>query len=150
MPLPIRTTIEDIQAVCGYLAKKPTGATLKEAKAVLDSKRLDGRKLTALKFWGLIEDQDRLKLTPKGREAVRDDGAHQATTLASVVAAVAPYNAIIERAVHSDIDSITALDVAAHWHDHFGDQEAGGCGEQTGRNEVPGVLPAAENAHVRE
>ena len=95
MALPIRTTVEDIQAVCGYLAKKPTGADLKEAKAVLDSKVLDGRKLSALKFWGLIENQERLKLTTKGREAVRDQGAKQHHVLAS------------------------ALDVAAHWHDHF-------------------------------
>ena len=35
---PIRTTVADIQAICGYLAKKPTGATLKEARAVIDSK----------------------------------------------------------------------------------------------------------------
>ena len=45
MSLPIRTTIEDIDAVCDYLVKKPTGATFAEAKAVLDKKRLDGRKL---------------------------------------------------------------------------------------------------------
>ena len=70
MALPIRTTVENIQSVCGYLAKKPTGATLKEAKAVLDAKALDARKISALKFWGLIEDQERLKLTPRGRARV--------------------------------------------------------------------------------
>ena len=74
MTLPICTTVEDIQAVCGYLPRKPPGATLKEAKAVLDSKILDRRKLSAFKFWGLIEDQDRLKLTPRRREAVQDHG----------------------------------------------------------------------------
>ena len=74
MTLLICTTVEDIQAVCGYLARKPPGATLKEAKAVLDSKILDSRKLSAFKFWGLIEEQDRLKLTPRGREAFQDHG----------------------------------------------------------------------------
>ena len=122
MSLPIRTTVEDIQAVCGYLAKKPTGATLKEAKAVLDSKTLDGRKLSALKFWGLIEDQERLKLTPRGRAAVRDHGAQQHIVLAEVISGIAPYKAVIERAAHRDEESLTALEVAAHWHDHFKDQ----------------------------
>ena len=122
MSFPIRTTVEDVQAVCGYLAKKPTGATVKEAKAVLDSRKLDGRKLTAMKFWGLIENQERLKLTHIGREAVRDEGSNQATVLAEVIKNVAPYNAIIERAGHSDLESITALDVAAHWHDHFSEE----------------------------
>ncbi len=119
MALPIRTTVEDIQAVCGYLAKKPTGADLKEAKAVLDSKVLDGRKLSALKFWGLIENQERLKLTTKGREAVRDQGAKQHHVLASVILGINPYRAIIERAAHRSEESLSALDVAAHWHDHF-------------------------------
>ena len=122
MSLPIRTTMEDVQAVCGYLAKKPTGATLKEAKAVLDPKRLDGRKLMAMKFWGLIEDQDRLKLTLRGREAVRDEGVKQATVLAQVIKGVAPYNSIIERAAHAKLASITALDVAAQWHEHFSEE----------------------------
>ena len=67
MTLPIRTTLDDIDAVCGYLATKPTGATQAEAKAVLDKRRLDGRKLAAMKFWGLIEDAgDKLKITELG------------------------------------------------------------------------------------
>lgn len=122
MALPIRTTVEDIQKVCSYLEKKPTGATLKEAKAVLDSKTLDGRKLSALKYWSLIEDQERLKLTQKGREAVRDHGSNQIAVLAGVIKDIAPYRAIIERAAHSEQKSLSTTDVAAHWHDHFKDQ----------------------------
>src|SRR5262249_45491162 len=45
MPLPIRTGPADIEAICGYLITKPTGATPAEARAVLDDKALDGRKL---------------------------------------------------------------------------------------------------------
>ena len=126
MALPIRTTVEDIQKVCSYLAKKPTGATLKEAKAVLDSKALDGRKLSALKFWGLIEDQERLKLTEKGRKAIRGHGSHQIVVLAGVVKDISPYKVIIERAAHTQQESITTTEVAAHWHDHFKDQVSKG------------------------
>jgi len=68
MALPIRTTIEDVQAVCAFLAKKPTGATPAEARKILDEKYLDGRKLAALKLWKLIDEQDgRLKITEEGR-----------------------------------------------------------------------------------
>lgn len=124
MSLPIRTTLEDILDVCNYLASKPTGATLKEAKAILDPKRLDGRKLSALRFWGLIEDHDdRMKITASGRELLKGDenGAH---VLSKVIRNTAPYSAIVERAAHRHEDTLSTTDVAAHWHDHFRDQVA--------------------------
>jgi hypothetical protein len=52
--LPVKTTIEDVQQIVGYLRTKPTGATLEEAKAILTSKPLDGRKLKAYQAWGVI------------------------------------------------------------------------------------------------
>jgi hypothetical protein len=119
MALPIRTTLEDIQEVCTYLTKKPTGATAKEAKAVLDPKHLDPRKLSALRTWGLIEGDERIKLTARGREAVRDHGARQAEVLAEAVRGMEPYRAIVERVAHRRESSLTALEVAAYWHEHF-------------------------------
>lgn len=118
MGLPIRTTIDDIEAVCGYLATKPTGATLAEAKAVLDSKPLDGRKLSALRIWGLIEeDESKLKITERGRLFVKDGARSDA--LRQVIHHVPPYKGIVERVAHRREESITATEVAAHWHDHF-------------------------------
>jgi hypothetical protein len=35
MALPIKTGVEDIEKLCTLLAKKPTGATAKEARAVM-------------------------------------------------------------------------------------------------------------------
>ena len=121
MSLPIRATIEDVVAVCTYLATKPTGATLAEAKAVVDNKHLDGRKLTALKFWGLIEDDGnaKIKITTQGRRAVMDSGAHRSDVLRGVVREVKPYKAIVERVAHRSEETITATDLAAHWYDHF-------------------------------
>lgn len=120
MSLPVRTTVEDIGAVCKFLVTKPTGATLAEAKAVIDAKYLDGRKLTALKYWGLIEDDGpKLKITDRGRQTVRDAGSGRSSVLREVVLEVPPYRAIVERAVHRGESSITATDVAAHWHEHF-------------------------------
>jgi predicted nucleotide-binding protein len=121
MSLPTRTTFDDVQKVCNYLSKKPMGATVKEAKAVIDSKYLDGRKLSALRSWGLIEGEDRLKLTQRGRDAIRNEGARMQEVLGQVIAEVAPYMAIVERAVHRQEYSVTAVEVASHWHEHFGD-----------------------------
>ena len=69
MTLPIRTVLEDLTAVGNFLSKKPTGTTVTEAKKILDTKYLDGRKLSALKFWGIIEESGdgRLKLTEEGK-----------------------------------------------------------------------------------
>ncbi len=123
MSLPIRTTLEDIDAICRYLTTKPTGATLAEAKAVLENRHLDGRKLSALRSWGLIEDtDDKLKITELGRRAVRASGASRSEVLRQVVRQLAPYSAAVERVVHRHEETITATDLAAHWHEHFRDE----------------------------
>ncbi|HKP22651.1 MAG TPA: TIR domain-containing protein [Dongiaceae bacterium] len=120
MSLPIRTTIADVEAICAYLATKPTGATSSEAKAVLDSSVLDGRKISAFKFWGLVEDSNgKMRLTDGGRRLAKDKGARQAEVLKEVVRRLPPYAAIIERAVHKAEFVVSATEVAAHWHDHF-------------------------------
>lgn len=124
--LPLRTTLDDIDAVCGYLVTKPTGATLAEAKAVVDTKRLDGRKLAALKVWGLIEeDGAKLKITERGRRAVRDSGSARSDVLREVVLESPPYSALVERAIHRRESTITATEAAAHWHEHFKDEASG-------------------------
>lgn len=120
MSLPVRTTVEDVEAVCAYLATKPTGARLAEAKAVVDNKHLDGRKLAALKTWGLLEeDQGKLRITERGRRATRSSGASRSGALREVVRELGPYRAIVERVVHRGEATMTATDVAAHWHAHF-------------------------------
>jgi len=119
MTLPIRTTMDDIFDVCGYLAKKPTGVTLADAKKVLDSKRLDGRKISALVFWGLIkEEEGKYKTTTAGRDVVKGEAAAR-EVMANVIRDIPAYQAIIERAAMRRESSLSSLDVGAHWHDHF-------------------------------
>ena len=120
MSLPIRTTLSDIDAVCGYLVTKPTGATPAEMKAVVDKRSLDSRKLSAMKFWGLIEDDaDKMKITESGRLAVRDSGSSRSHVLREVVRQVRPYLAVIERVSHRNEETLAATDVAAYWYEHF-------------------------------
>ena len=49
MPLPVRTAVADIEAICAYLIVRPDGASPGE---LISEKALDRRKLFALKFWG--------------------------------------------------------------------------------------------------
>ena len=120
MALPIRTTLADVDALCSYLITKPTGATMAEAKAVLDSKVLDGRKISALKFWALVDDASgKMVVTERGRLVGKDKQARRAEALLDVVREVPPYRSIVERAVHRGELSFSALEVAAHWHQHF-------------------------------
>lgn len=124
MALPIRTTLDDIEQLCKYLAKKPMGATIQEARTVLDSKYLDGRKLSALKAWGLVEEHDgRLKLREEGRLLVKDP-ASSGAVFARIVQSVRPYNALVERVAHRKETDIAATDVAAYWHEHFAHEVA--------------------------
>src|SRR5882724_2815393 len=107
MALPIRTTVDDVKVVCKYLASKPTGATVAEAKKVIDPSHLDGRKLTALRQWGLIQatDDGRLRVTEDGRLIGRDPDKNTGPVLRTVLSRVPPYQAILERVAHGSEDS---------------------------------------------
>jgi len=118
--LPIRTTVEDVVSVASYLTTKPMGATPAEAKAVLEAAVLDGRKISAYKFWGLIEESEgRLKLKELGRLAGKSKGANIAQAMLEVVRSTPAYGAIVERAIHRGENSFSAVEVATHWHEHF-------------------------------
>jgi predicted nucleotide-binding protein len=121
MALPIRTTLPDVEQFCGYLATKPTGATLVEAKAVLDEGVLDGRKLSAMKHWGLVDEGEdgKYRLAEAGRNFVRDKGVRKSSVLRQTIRNVRPYMAVVERAVHRSEFTVQATEVGAHWHQHF-------------------------------
>ncbi|MFZ4808198.1 MAG: TIR domain-containing protein [Hyphomicrobiaceae bacterium] len=120
MTLAVRASLTDVEALCGYLLTKPTGATIPEAKAVLDPGILDPRKVGAIKSWNLIEDSTgKMRLTDRGRGLAKDKGVRRSKFLREVLIEVPAYMAIIERAVHRSEFSIPAAEVAAHWHQHF-------------------------------
>lgn len=119
MSLPVRGTIADVTAVSRYLASKPTGATTADAKRVLDAKHLDTRKVSALKAWGFVSDDNgRMKVTETGRLVIKDE-AGQVAAFRQVVRGFEPYMAVLERAAHRNETSLTATEIAAHWHEHY-------------------------------
>src|SRR5262245_49934737 len=117
MPLPIQADLADIEAICGYLLTKPAGVTPAE---VINEKGFDPRKLSALKFWGLIEDAGtKLRLSERGLLVARDNGARRVAALRQVVAAIPAYASVIARSVHNNATIVMSAEVAAYWHRHF-------------------------------
>lgn len=122
MSLPILTTAEDVSAIIKYLATKPTGATIEEAKAVLNKAVLDGRKIAAYEMWGLIQKEGgRFKLSPRGWNIARKP-EQTAEAYREIIDSVPPYRSILEWAHHQEFDVVTNLDVAAQWHEHHSDE----------------------------
>lgn len=120
MSLPVLTTAEDIEAVVGYLKTKPTGATTKEAKAVLQQ-TVDHRKISALRFWGIISrDGDKIKLASRGWELARKSKSTE-EILKEILDSVVPYRSALEWIHHQKFESVTNSDIAAHWHEHHSD-----------------------------
>jgi hypothetical protein len=117
MLLPIRTAPEDIEAICGYLLTKPTGASPSD---VANNKSLDRRRVSALKFWGLIEDAaGKLALSPRGRLIAARGGAQKARALREILLAMPPYASVIARAVERNELIMLSSDIADHWHNEF-------------------------------
>lgn len=118
MGLPILTTGDDVKAIVDYLRTKPTGATLAESKAVVKKQVLDGRKLSAYQSWGVItREGDKLKLSTLGWELARKTKSEE-DFFKEIVDSLVPYRSVLEWAYHQQLDTITNVDVAAHWHEH--------------------------------
>jgi hypothetical protein len=116
--LPVLTTGSDVDAIVGYLKTKPTGASLEEARAVLKKQVLDGRKLAAYQAWGFVlRENGHIKLTSRGWELARKpETAIQ--LFRTVIDDVRPYRSALEWIYHQGMDTVTNIDVAAHWHEH--------------------------------
>jgi predicted nucleotide-binding protein len=124
MALPRNTTPEELKSLVRYLGPKPSGATQKEARAVLGPTLIDPRKLGAAETLGVIlREGDRVKLTPDvGRSLFRADDARFAKTLGAQLRRIPAYAGCLEWAYHQNLDTLTSSDVGANWHDHHRDE----------------------------
>lgn len=121
MALPIKTTMEDVDKIVAYLKTKPAGATLADARSVMDVKALDARKISAYKTWGLVtQSGDKYSLSDVGRRISRDP-ASKPDVLRGVIDQIRPYRGAIEWAFHQSFDVLTVDELAAHWHQHNSD-----------------------------
>lgn len=147
MALPVKTTLQDVEALLAYLKPKALGVPLEEARAVLDRKLLDGRKLAALEFWEIISREgDRLVLTQRGRKGARSDD-DKASMFREVLSSVKAYRTAIEWVFQQRLDSVEAVDVAARWNQHNQD-EVETNNERTLRENVICFFHLAEGARL--
>jgi len=118
MPLPMVATVDDIRSLVEYLKNKPTGALLAEVKAAVARTVLDARKIPAYISWGIIgKDDSRIKLAPRGWELARKQRS-EPEIYTDILNEITPYRSVLEWAFHQGLEEITAVDIAAHWHEH--------------------------------
>lgn len=118
MSLPIKTTVDDVRKVTSYFRSKPTGATVAEAKAVLGTTPVDGRKMRAYLAWEILsQDGDRYKLSDRGRRFAKSPG-DEVEVLREIINGVAAYRSAIELAHHQSLTELLSDDLAANWHEH--------------------------------
>jgi predicted nucleotide-binding protein len=125
MALPQVTNPNDVDKIIKYLANKPSGATLKDVKAVLGSNIIDVRKIATYFIFRLItRDGDRIKLTPDvGRSFARAKTDEQIQALYSrELARIPPYRACLEWAFHKELSELPAREVGAYWHDYYSEE----------------------------
>jgi predicted nucleotide-binding protein len=146
MSLPIMTSIDDCEKVLAYLKSKPTGATLTEARSVLDPKLLDGRKIHAYEAWGLLTSEaGRLTLTAAGRDISRDP-SRASSHYRHVIDTTSPYRSAVERGLHAKLEALLLNDVAANWHEHHLASLGGSTSEDSIKGAVTCFFSLAEGA----
>lgn len=145
MSLPIYTSGEDVIGIIDYLKTKPTGATIADAKPVVKKQLIDPRKITAYETWGFVDKEgDRLKLSDRGWRVVRNPKT-QETAFLEALDGIVPYRSAIEWIHHQNLDSVTNIDVAAHWHLHHA-EDLGTDNENTIKDQAVSFFRLAEAA----
>ena len=122
MQLPIMASPEDVLQVVRFLATKVSGSTIEDAKAAIDKKLLDGRKINAYINWGFVQREgDKIKLTERGKSLSKTDSLTDEKEIeclySSVIKNIEPYIGAIEWAHYKNQISVTNVEIAEYWHD---------------------------------
>lgn len=145
--LPIKTLPEDVVGIVEYLKTKATGATVVEAKATVNKRLLDDRKLKAYDAWGFISrDGGRLKLTELGRRFGRSGPEQRGAILGEAIKGNSAYRLALEWIFHSNLQIVSTADLAAHWHEHLPNEV--GTAEDSIREQANCFFQLAEGANL--
>jgi hypothetical protein len=108
--VPIKTSIEDIQKLLGYLGKQIGWVDIPKVEKALGS--LDDRKLGAMVEFGLIlRDGGNLRATERGMHLL----SNQQAALREVLASVDLYRATLEWIHYGNRSEATAAEVGQYW-----------------------------------
>ena len=135
MALPVMVDIEDVDCWAKYLRTKPVGATVKEAEGVLGKPATDGRKVSALIAWGIIQREgDKITLTADGRAYAMTNEEGKVKLLRKIIPKYPPYLGTLEWAAHNSIATVTSADVVARWLQYY--REEVGSDNETSLNRM--------------
>ncbi len=120
---PIKTTIEDIDALFAYLKGQVGWVPLDKVRKTIDSKYADNRKLEACRYLGLLDrDGTNVRLSEQGRMYADGDDAARAEVLRAALKRAPLYFQTLEWIHHGKRDEPTKTDVGNYWHDKQQDQ----------------------------
>ncbi|TFD62709.1 hypothetical protein E3T39_01865 [Cryobacterium suzukii] len=118
--VPIKTSVEDIQKLLGYLNKQVGWVESTKVEKALGSQ--DDRKLGAMVEFGLIvRDGGNLRATDRGRLFNTDPGA----ALREVISSVELYSATLEWVHYGKRAEATAAEVGQYWESSHSDSLGG-------------------------
>ena len=144
--LPVMTKPDDALTVATYLNTKVTGATLQDAKATLEARVLDSRKISAYEAWGLLtREAEVLRLTTRGRQLARASADDQHRVCTEIILEIRAYRIAAEWMHHGTMDVVTLTELATHWFDHI-PGDLGTKAEKTIRLQAACFLGLAEAA----
>lgn len=132
--IPIKTSVEDIQKLAGYLAKQIGWTEVAKVKKTLDSTAVDERKLGAMAEFALLErDGVNIRLTERGR---RFAAGNTAQALREVVIETELYRATAEWLMYGQKTEASVTEVGQYWETHHRDT----IGERSGSHLKDGAV----------
>ena len=117
--LPIIASYEDALQIVQFLKTKVTGCAIEDAKAVIDKKYLDPRKINAYIIWSLItRDGEKIKLTELGKRLSRINETDYPEVFTEVLQSIEPYHCALERLFYQkDTEQVTNVEIASYWYE---------------------------------
>lgn len=120
MVLPILASSDDAIKVVQFLKTRATGCTIEDAKAVIDKKLLDSRKINAYIIWQLIsKDGDKLKLTELGKRLARVGTSEYFEVFSNILSSIEPYHCALEWIFYQpDMNQVSNVEIASYWYEN--------------------------------
>src|SRR4051794_27744437 len=109
--VPVRTSVDDIQKVLGYMSRQVGWVESSKAEKALGN--IDDRKISAMVEFGLLlRDGGNIKTTPRGQ---RFSAGDQAKVLREVLTGVELYRSTLEWVHYSRKAEVTATEIGQYW-----------------------------------
>ena len=120
MKLPILASPEELIQVVQFLKTKAIGCAVEDAKAVIDKKMLDARKVNAYTIWGIIvrEGDNKIKLSEIGKRLARIGVSEYPDVFSEVLRSLEPYHNALEWIFYQqDLRQVTNVEIASYWYE---------------------------------